>query len=102
MDDFGFKLIEKSNKKGFLNTIGQLLVKALPIFIKAFSVIGTIALLLVAGGIFTHNIEYLHHFFSVWPSILKDFVFGVLGGVLVLALITISKRGIKLFQKFTN
>ncbi|MBA4258337.1 MAG: DUF808 domain-containing protein [Chitinophaga sp.] len=102
MDDFGFKLIEKSNKKGFLNTIGLLLVKALPIFIKAFSVIGTIALLLVAGGIFTHNIEYLHHFFSEWPSMLKDLILGVLGGLVVFALITISKRGIKLFQKFTN
>lgn len=102
MDDFGFKLIEKSNKKGFLNTIGLLLVKALPIFIKAFSVIGTIALLLVAGGIFTHNIEYLHHFFSEWPSMLKDLILGVLGGLVVFALITISKRGIKLFKKFTN
>ncbi len=102
MDDFGFKLIEKSNKKGFMNTIGLLLVKALPIFIKAFSVIGTIALLLVAGGIFTHNIEYLHHFFSVWPSMLKDLILGVLGGLVVFALIIISKRGIKLFQKFTN
>lgn len=102
MDDFGFKLIEKSNKKGFMNTIGLLLVKALPIFIKAFSVIGTIALLLVAGGIFTHNIEYLHHFFSEWPSMLKDLILGVLGGLVVFALITISKRGIKLFQKFTN
>lgn len=92
MDDFGFKLIEKSNKKGFLNTIGLLLVKALPVFIKAFSVIGTIALLLVAGGIFTHNIEYLHHIFSVWPAIIKDFIFGIIGGLIVFALVTIVKK----------
>lgn len=92
MDDFGFQLIEKSNNKGFLNKIGLLLVKALPTFIKAFSVIGTIALLLVAGGIFTHNIEYLHHIFSVWPAIIKDFIFGILGGLIVFALIAIVKK----------
>ncbi len=57
MDDFGFKLIEKSNNKGILNELGQLLIKALPIVIRIFSVLGTIALLLVSGGIFAHNIE---------------------------------------------
>ena len=31
MDDFGLNLIEKSNKKGLLNALGVLLVKALPI-----------------------------------------------------------------------
>jgi uncharacterized protein len=92
MDDFGYHLIEKSNKKGFLNALGLLLVKALPIVIKAFSVIGTIALLLVAGGIFTHNIDYLHHILSEWPSIIKEFIYGVLGGIVALVLITIVKK----------
>lgn len=91
MDDLGFQLIEKSNKKGFLNTIGLLLVKALPIVIKAFSVIGTIALLLVAGGIFSHNIEYLHHILAEWPSTIKEFIFGLLGGISALILIIIIK-----------
>lgn len=91
MDDLGFQLIEKSNKKGILNTIGLLLVKALPIVIKAFSVIGTIALLLVAGGIFSHNIEYLHHILAEWPSTIKEFIFGLLGGVSALILIIIIK-----------
>ena len=91
MDDLGFQLIEKSNKKGILNTIGLLLVKALPIVIKAFSVIGTIALLLVAGGIFSHNIEYLHHILAEWPSTIKEFIFGLLGGVFALILIIIIK-----------
>jgi uncharacterized protein len=99
MDDFGFKLIEKSKSKGFLNMLGQFLVKALPIFIKIFSVVGTIALLLVSGGIFAHNIEYLHHILSGWPSILKEFSFGVIGGILALVLITIAKKIISLFKK---
>jgi predicted DNA repair protein MutK len=99
MDDFGFKLIEKSNKKGLLNALGLLLVKALPIVIKTFSVVGTMALLLVAGGIFAHNIEYLHHILSEWPTIIKEFIFGVLGGIFVLVLIAIGKRILLLFKK---
>jgi predicted DNA repair protein MutK len=92
MDDFGFNLIKKSNKKGFLNALGQLLVKALPIVIKTFSVVGTIALLLVSGGIFAHNIEYLHHILSGWPTLIKEFIFGVLGGIFALVVITIGKK----------
>ncbi len=99
MDDFGFKLIEKSNKKGLLNAIGQLLVKALPIVIKIFAVVGTIALLLVSGGIFAHNIEYFHHILPKWPSTIKEFIFGVAGGTLALILIIIAKKIISLFKK---
>ena len=75
MDDFGLKLIDRSNKKGILNELGQVFVKALPVVIRIFSVLGTIAFLLVSGGIFAHNIEYLHHILSEWPSILKEFIF---------------------------
>jgi predicted DNA repair protein MutK len=99
MDDFGFKLIEKSNNKGILNTLGQLLVQALPIFIKTFSVAGTIALLLVSGGIFAHNIGFLHHTLQEWPSIIKEFFFGMLGGILTLLLLSIVKKLIVQFQK---
>ena len=91
MDDFGLKLIEKSNKKGILNELGQLLIKALPMVIRIFSVLGTIALLLVAGGIFAHNIAYLHHILPMWPTIIKEFIFGLLGGIFALFLIAIFK-----------
>ncbi|MES2836745.1 MAG: DUF808 domain-containing protein [Bacteroidota bacterium] len=101
MDDFGFKLIEKSNKKVFFNTLGMLLVNALPIVIKTFSVLGTIALLLVAGGIFAHNINYLHHILPEWPSMLKEFTFGVVGGLISLILIIAIKKIISLFRKKT-
>jgi len=97
MDDFGFNLIEKSNKKGLLNALGLLLVKALPIVIKTFSVVGTIALLLVSGGIFSHNIEYLQHILSEWPTIIKEFIFGVLGGIFALVLTDIVKKLLSLF-----
>jgi len=99
MDDFGVKLIEKSIKKGFLNSLGMLLVRALPIVIKLFSVLGTIALLLVSGGIFAHNIEYLHDILSEWPTIIKEFIFGLLGGTIALFLIAIVKKILSTFKK---
>lgn len=101
MDDFGFKLIEKSKKKGFLNALGLLLVKTLPVVIKIFSVVGTIALLLVSGGIFAHNIDYLHHILPEWPTLIKEFTFGVIGGLLALALVAAAKKILSLFRKTT-
>ena len=62
IDDFGLKLVQMSNgNKNRLYFIGITLVNALPVIIKILSVVGTIALLLVSGGIFIHNIEIFHH-----------------------------------------
>ena len=81
MDDLGLKLINKSNgNKGVLFLIGTFLVQALPKLIKSLSVIGTIALILVAGGIFVHNIEFLHHFLEQIPALLRDFTVGLIAG----------------------
>ncbi|AZB01998.1 DUF808 domain-containing protein [Chryseobacterium joostei] len=91
MDDAGFKLIKKSHDKGFFSKLGHLLVKALPIIIKILGVVGTIALILVSGGIFTHNIHYLHELLPTWPAMLKEFTFGIVGGLGAVALFTIGK-----------
>ncbi|MFN8347395.1 MAG: DUF808 family protein [Spirosomataceae bacterium] len=101
MDDLGLKLIEKSKKKGVLNTLGLFLVRTLPVVIKLFSVVGTIALLLVSGGIFAHNIDYLHHLLPEWPALIKEFTFGVLGGVLAFVLVAAAKIILSLFRKTT-
>jgi predicted DNA repair protein MutK len=98
MDDLGFKLIKKSNDKGFLKSLGEILVKSLPIVIKIFAVVGTIALLLVSGGIFAHNIQYLHHLFSELPSIVKELIFGITGGLIALIIILTIKKIISLFK----
>ncbi len=99
MDDFGYSLIRRSKEKGPLNTLGEILVKALPVVIKVFAVVGTIALLLVSGGIFQHNIDYLHHLLPQWPSMLKELTFGIVGGILVLALTAIVKWITKFLKK---
>jgi len=92
MDDAGFKLIKVSNDKGFLSSIGHFLVKLLPVVIRVLAVVGTIALLLVSGGIFEHNIDYLHHFSPTLPAFLKQLGFGIVAGLVMVALITLVKK----------
>ena len=99
MDDAGFKLIKKSNNKGFLNTLGNLLVKALPIIIKALSVVGTIALLLVSGGIFDHNIRQVHHLLPQVPEMAKQFLYGIIAGLLMVSLSFVGKKTYSLIKK---
>jgi predicted DNA repair protein MutK len=95
MDEAGFRLIQISKRKnGILEAIGKLLVQALPKVIKALTVIGTIALLLVSGGIFVHYIPFFHHLVPSipLPSILKEFVIGLLLGIIVLGIVNLSKK----------
>lgn len=87
MDDFGYKLIKRAHEKGRTATVGQILVKALPVIIKILGVVGTIALLLVSGGIFVHNIEYLHHFMERVPPFVTELLLGLTVGILVLGVV---------------
>lgn len=97
MDEFGYKLIALNDRKdSFSDKVGLLLVNALPKIIKAMGFIGTIALLLVSGGIFVHNIDFFHHLFPSWPSIITEFLVGLVVGFLVLGIIELGK---KLFKK---
>lgn len=99
MDDAGYKLIKKSHGQGFFNFLGNFLVKALPIIIKALSVIGTIALLLVSGGIFDHNIELVHQFLPKVTEMAKHALFGIVAGLAMFAIITGGKKVYSLIKK---
>lgn len=93
MDEMGFKLIKMSgNKNNFSKKVGNFLIQALPKLIKSLAIIGTIALLLVAGGIFVHNIDFFHHLNIPIPSILFEFGIGILIGFIVLGLVTLLKK----------
>lgn len=95
MDDIGYRLIKRSNDKGWLSKFGHGLIKSLPLVIKFLSVIGTIALILVSGGIFVHNIDYLHHILPDLPVVIKEFTVGLIAG---LAVLTVLSGGKKLFS----
>ena len=92
MDDFGYKLIALSNKeKSISKSIGKLLVQSLPWVIKLLGVIGTIAMLLVAGGIYIHNIEFLHDLLHGIPSLVSEFCVGLIVGFIALLILKVLK-----------
>jgi predicted DNA repair protein MutK len=96
MDEFGYKLIALNEQKdSFSDKVGLLLVNALPHIIRAMGFIGTIALLLVSGGIFVHNIEFFHHLLESWPGIVKEFLVGLVIGAIVFLIVSAIKRIIK-------
>lgn len=99
MDDAGFSLIRVSKNEGLLSKLGNLLVKALPWVIKGLGIIGTVALIMVSGGIFVHSIDYLHHLVPGWPPIIKKIIVGLLGGVAALLVITAGKKVVALVKK---
>lgn len=92
MDDLGFQLIKRFGEKGFWNGVGKFLVKALPVIIKIMAVVGTVALILVAGGIFAHNIPFLHGLFPAIPTILTEFAMGGVAGLVIVAVVIAFKK----------
>mgnify|MGYP002632291513 CR=1 FL=1 len=83
MDDLGFKLIEMGDKKSkLLEGVGKILVQGLPKIIKLLTIVGTIAMLLVAGGIFVHNIHQLHDIVSGLPSLFAETAVGLVIGAI--------------------
>ena len=79
MDDFGMLLIARSSKTS--KFIGKQLIQLLPKIIKTLAFVGTIALILVAGGIFMHKIKPLHHILENLPSLLGEFIAGIIGAI---------------------
>ena len=93
MDDFGYLLIKKGKV-----SIGKMLVAALPKVIRALAVVGTIAMVLVAGGIFLHNIHELHNLFHSMPSIVAELLIGFWVGVIAVIVMKIFAEIKSLFS----
>ncbi|QJP35197.1 DUF808 domain-containing protein [Nonlabens sp. Ci31] len=92
IDDLGWRLVKWSDKKKSISkTIGTILVQALPWIIKSLSVIGTVALLLVAGGIFMHNLHFIEELLSSLPSLVGELITGLIVGAISLALFKLFK-----------
>ncbi|WP_295801188.1 DUF808 family protein [Mucilaginibacter sp.] len=99
LDDAGYKLIERAHNKGFFSAVGVLLVKSLPVIIKLLSVVGTFALILVSGGIFAHNIEYLHHLLPNLPSLIRELIIGLAAGLIMVAILMGGRKILPFFKK---
>ncbi|MDG6778838.1 DUF808 family protein [Thiomicrorhabdus sp. zzn3] len=96
MDDAGLHLVESADeltgiKRSILINLGRALIAALPKLIRVLAVVGTLAMLLVGGGIFQHNIDTLHHLFAHWPGLIADLAIGLVLGVIVLLVVTVGK-----------
>lgn len=91
MDDMGYRLISISENR-FMKSSGWFLVKSLPKIIRMLKVVGTFAMILVGGGIFVHNIHFVHQLVDGWPVLLSDFFVGLISGVVFLCLFLIVKK----------
>jgi predicted DNA repair protein MutK len=79
--------------------VGVLLIKSLPVIIKLLSVVGTIALIMVSGGIFAHNIEYLHHLLPNLPSLIREPMIGLAAGLIMVAILMGWRKILSFFKK---
>lgn len=86
LDDIGLWLLQKKNS--LAKCIGNGLISMMPWLMKSLSVLGTIAMFLVGGGIFTHNLPFIHHLIeslNLSSSLitLADFIIGIAVGALL-------------------
>lgn len=60
LDDLGYWMVRLCDKQSFRHKIGMALINAAPYLMRFLSIVGTIAMFLVGGGLIQHNIKYLH------------------------------------------
>ncbi|MCA4823252.1 MAG: DUF808 family protein [Serratia rubidaea] len=66
LDDLGLYLSRKSS--ALARSIGSGIVSAAPFLMKTLSIVGTIAMFMVGGGILTHGLPAVHHLFEDWAA----------------------------------
>ncbi|GDX04494.1 DUF808 domain-containing protein [Buttiauxella selenatireducens] len=96
LDDLGFWLVEKGSMVA--RGIGKGLLILAPWLMKFLSVVGTLAMFLVGGGILVHGIPVLHHAIENWAQQLggivhllgptvANLIIGFIIGAIVLAVV---------------
>ncbi|MDB5917192.1 MAG: hypothetical protein JWR40_1426 [Massilia sp.] len=107
LDDAGLYLSRRAN--GALRAIGRVLLAGAPMLMKALSVLGTIAMFMVGGGILMHGVPALHHLVDsaaaaaggvpgvgavlkvVTPTVI-DALAGLVAGAIALVVVTLGTR----------
>lgn len=110
LDDLGFYFNRQKNAA--VRKIGGFLVNAAPLLMKTLSVVGTVAMFTVGGGILTHNIPAAHHwlehlehglhgipavggFVGSITGMAINILVGVVAGAIALGVVTLVQRLIK-------
>ena len=107
LDDAGLYLSKRAN--GALRAVGHFLLATAPMLMKTLSVLGTIAMFMVGGGILMHGVPALHHMVDsaaaaaagvpgvgavlkvVTPTVI-DALAGLLAGAIALLVVTLGAR----------
>lgn len=107
IDDMGLYLTEKTS--AVQQKLGHGLLAFAPILMKTLSIVGTLAMFLVGGGIINHAVPLLHHFTedavdhiehiptvgsivgALTPTLI-NFVIGMLAGLIVVLVVTMIKK----------
>ncbi|MBM7353776.1 DUF808 domain-containing protein [Lelliottia amnigena] len=105
LDDMGYWLVDKSNS--LARIIGKGLLVLAPWLMKSLSVIGTLAMFLVGGGIVVHGIAPLHHAIehfaqgqggvvaAILPTIVNLVIGFIIGAIVIAGVKGIAKlRGV--------
>ena len=81
LDDIGLKMIQQG---GSLAALGKSIIMVMPWFMRGLSIIGTLAMFLVGGGIITHEATFIHHFLQAqqWDSGLLGNLVSLIIGIL--------------------
>ena len=102
LDDLGLWLV-RTARTAAMRAIGAGLVSLAPWLMKVLSVLGTLAMFLVGGGILAHGLPAWHHAVQGWLeqagtlaqavlSPLSDLVLGAVSGALVLLLVSAWRK----------
>ncbi|ALB55462.1 DUF808 family protein [Cronobacter universalis] len=101
LDDMGYWLADK--RSALARGVGKGLLVTAPWLMKALSILGTVAMFLVGGGIVVHGVAPLHHAIEHWaqglggagaaimPTVL-NLVLGFIIGAIVLAVVSLIGR----------
>ena len=106
LDDGGLYLSRRTGTgawAGLQRGFGRGILWLAPWLMKALSVLGTIAMFLVGGGILTHGVTPLHHWIEALAAkagglmasiipVLMDAVIGIIAGALVLLAVSLVKK----------
>ena len=98
-DDFGLYLIKRG---GVAKSIGNAILVIMPKFMRSLSFIGTLAMFLVGGGIFVHNVSFIHHLladYQLADGLLGNVATLVVGGIVGAIACAIVLPAVKLFGK---
>ena len=107
IDDLGLYLTKQT--ASFKQTIGRGLLAFAPLLMKLLSIVGTIAMFLVGGGIINHTIPLLHHItentvdhVETIPAVgniigaltptLINFAIGLVAGAIVLLIVSLIQK----------